>query len=253
MIRQSDTLKAFSILFGFILLWLVLELSARLLGSFRGEYGIAVAVLVLTAAFAVERFVWKQQLSKAARHLGLTKPHSEALIWTIILSVVLMCFFPVYGFLTETPITMRADWPVLLPGLIAQGGIAEEIVFRGYLFRHFRDGRSFWRAALISAVPFIAVHLMLFASLDFVVALIALLVALSLTFPLAWLFERSGNSIWPPAILHFSVQGSIKMLDVEQADFILLAISWMMISAAIPWAVFLILPRAENNPPGRGD
>ena len=54
-----------------------------------------------------------------------------------------------------------------LPGLFAQAGIAEELLFRGYLFGHLREGRSFWRAALLSMPPFLAVHLLLFFQMDF--------------------------------------------------------------------------------------
>ena len=98
----------------------------------------------------------------------------------------------------------------------------------------------------MSALPFVAVHLTLFATLDFVVALTTLLVALSLTFPFAWLFERAGNSIWPSAILHFAIQGSIKLLDVDAASLLGLAVGWMILSAAAPWTVFL-MPRAATG------
>ena len=74
-------------------------------------------------------------------------------------------------------------------------------------------------------------------------ALTTLLVALFLTFPFAWLFERAGNAIWPSAILHFAIQGSIKLLDVEAASFLGFAVGWMILSAVAPWIVFLT-PRA---------
>jgi membrane protease YdiL (CAAX protease family) len=40
--------------------------------------------------------------------------------------------------------------------------VAEEVLFRGYLFGHLRRGRSFWRAAVLSMLPFVCVHLLLF-------------------------------------------------------------------------------------------
>ena len=46
-------------------------------------------------------------------------------------------------------------WISLLPGLFAQAGIAEEVLFRGYLFGHMRVGRTFWRAAAVSMLPFV--------------------------------------------------------------------------------------------------
>jgi membrane protease YdiL (CAAX protease family) len=160
----------------------------------------------------------------------------------------MLAFFPIYAMVSHETLRLRPDWIALVPGLFAQGGIAEEVVFRGFLFRHLRQGRGFWSAASLSALPFVAVHLTLFATLDFVVALTTLLVALSLTFPFAWLFEQAGNSIWPAAILHFAIQGSIKLLNVDAATLLGLAVGWMILSAAAPWTVFL-MPRAAT---GRG-
>jgi membrane protease YdiL (CAAX protease family) len=68
-------------------------------------------------------------------------------------------FFPLFARATATPLAARDGWPLLLPGLFAQGGIAEECLFRGYLFGHLRRERSFWRAAWLSVPPFVAVHL----------------------------------------------------------------------------------------------
>jgi membrane protease YdiL (CAAX protease family) len=156
---------------------------------------------------------------------------------------------PLYALAMAAPVRLQPDWMDRVPGLFAQGGIAEEVVFRGYLFRHFRAGRGFWPAACLSAIPFVAVHLTLFASLDFAVALASLLVALSLSFPFAWLFERAGNSIWPPAILHFAVQGSIKPVDADGAGFLHLAIGWMILSAVAPWILLLMPGRSAGGRP----
>jgi membrane protease YdiL (CAAX protease family) len=42
---------------------------------------------------------------------------------------------------------MYPGWTLLVGGLFAQAGIAEEVLFRVYLFRHIREGRAFWPAA----------------------------------------------------------------------------------------------------------
>jgi membrane protease YdiL (CAAX protease family) len=158
----------------------------------------------------------------------------------------LLGFYPAFALVTGAPVVIAAGWYLLIPGLLAQGGIAEETIFRGFLFRHFREGRPFWRAARLAAVPFVAVHLLLFLSLDLAVALASLLVAVSLSFPLARLFERSGNSIWPPAIVHTVVQGSIKLIDPDPNSFLALAIAWMLLSAAVPWLFFLLRPERQR-------
>jgi membrane protease YdiL (CAAX protease family) len=147
---------------------------------------------------------------------------------------------------------LRPDW-LLLASLFAQGGIAEELVFRGFLFRHARKGKSFRSAALLSSIPFVAVHLLLFLDMDFAIALAALLVAISISFPLAWLFERSGNSIWPCALVHFVVQGSIKLVEAPGEQFLAMATLWMLLSATAPWLFFVVLrPTNEPTPKLRG-
>jgi membrane protease YdiL (CAAX protease family) len=156
--------------------------------------------------------------------------------------LALLCFFPFFALATQTYIGFRPDAALLAIGMFAQGGIAEEVVFRGFLFRRFREKHSFWRAAFYSAIPFTAVHAVLFLSFDFPVALASLLVAVSLSFPLAWLFERGGNSVWLPAIVHAVVQASIKLVVVEEAPFQTMAIGWMAISAIAPWLLFALRP-----------
>lgn len=145
---------------------------------------------------------------------------------------------------------MTANAAVLALGIFAQGGIAEETLFRGFLFRHFRERRAFWPAAARAAVPFVAAHLLLFATLDFVIALAALLVSVSLTFPLARLFDLAGGSIWPGALLHAVVQGAIKLVEPGTSDSLSIAIAWMAVSALVPWIVFAFPTlRAPERPP----
>lgn len=232
-----------AVLAGFVVLWLLLDRCAAWLGSFRGEAGLAICAFVLVAAVAMEVLITRQRPSSALTSLGLTLPSINVLATTLALCVALVCFFPLYALSTGSTLTLLYGWPWLLVGMFAQGGIAEEIVFRGFLFRHFREGRTFWRAALLSAVPFTAVHLLLFVSLDFPVALASVLVAVSVSFPLAWLFERAGNSVLPPALLHTVIQASIKLVETDAVAFQTMAIWWMVLSASAPWLVFLIRPK----------
>ena len=44
----------------------------------------------------------------------------------------------VFLLITGSSVVLLATTLVLLPGLLAQGGIAEEVLFRGYLFGHLR-------------------------------------------------------------------------------------------------------------------
>jgi membrane protease YdiL (CAAX protease family) len=129
----------------------------------------------------------------------------------------------------------------LLPGLFAHPGVAEEVLFRGYLFGHLRKGRSFWRAGILSMIPFVAVHLIMFLQVPWAVALAGLLLSVVIAFPMARLFEL-GNTIWPPALLHFVVQGTLKVVDLSGEGATSFPFVWVAASAVIPLSVFL-LPR----------
>jgi membrane protease YdiL (CAAX protease family) len=233
-----------AVLAGFVVLWIVLDRSAAALGSFRGEAGIAVCLVVLAAAVVVEMAIGGGGPGRALTALGVLRlPNGRALMWAVIVSLVLLCFHPLFSLVVGTAVSLQPGWYLLIAGLFAQGGLAEETVFRGFLFRHFRQGRRFWRAAVLAAIPFVAVHLLLFLSLEPAIALASVLLAVSISFPLAWLFERAGNAVWPPAIVHFVLQGSIKLVAVDESRFLTLAIAWMALSAVTPWLFFLMRAR----------
>lgn len=90
------------------------------------------------------------------------------------ISLALLLVLPAYAWAVGGRLEMYPRWAWLVPGLFAQAGVAEEILFRGYLFRHLRRGRTFWRAALLAAAPFILVHLLLFVTLPWPLALATL-------------------------------------------------------------------------------
>jgi membrane protease YdiL (CAAX protease family) len=228
----------------FALVWALFDRTAAFLGSVRGEAGILVCAVVLTAATACELALSKRTPVHALAALGLRAPDLRALLWAFALVALLLSFYPVFAAATGAQLSVRADAIPLAIGMLAQGGLAEEVLFRGFLFRRLREGRSFWRAASLAAMAFVAVHSLLFLTLDFALALASLLLSLSLSFPLAWLFERSGDSIWPPAIVHAFLQGAIKLVEAGE-HFFAMAIAWMILGAVLPWAFFL-LPDASG-------
>ena len=225
---------------GFLALWLVLDRSAAWLGSTRGEWGLIVCAAVLVCAIGVECLLSRRTPRAAMQALGLRAPRRRALAWTVAVCAALLALLPLFSAATGSTLELRADAAVLALGMFAQGGIAEEVVFRGFLFRRLREGRSFRRAAVLSALPFVAVHVPLLHSLGAAVGLASIAVAVSLSFPLAWLFDRSGGSVWPSAIVHAVVQGAIKLVDAGDA-FMPLALAWMGASAVAPWLFFFLL------------
>jgi membrane protease YdiL (CAAX protease family) len=224
-----------------VVLFVMFDRAAAALGSTRGEAGFAVCGIVLVLTLGAEGLLTGAPITAALRALGLGPAAPRTLGFAAALGVLLLAFFPVFAAATATPLIVRADWAVLALGMLAQGGVAEETLFRGFLYRHLRERRSFWRGAALAAVPFVGAHLALFATLDFAVALAAVVVALSMTFPLARLFDLAGGSVWPGAILHATVQGAVKLVEPADASAALpFAIGWMVIGALAPWVVFAL-------------
>jgi membrane protease YdiL (CAAX protease family) len=228
------------LLAGLAIVYAVFQAIAHGLASDRGQAGLLVAVMVIAALVAVEGVLFRQSPAMALRSLGFGRPALTGLAVALGVSVLLIAVIPIYAIMRGASVLPYAGWVWLLPGLFAQGGLAEEALFRGYLLGRVRRERSFWPAAGLAALPFVVVHLPLFAIFSWPVALASVLLALILSFPLAYLFELGGSTIWPPALLHFTVQGALKVLDLGGDA--LLPLIWIGASVAIPYLVFLFCP-----------
>ncbi|HWE20193.1 MAG TPA: CPBP family intramembrane glutamic endopeptidase [Hyphomicrobiaceae bacterium] len=225
------------LLAGLVMVFGLFQWLAHALGSDRGEAGLLIAAAVIVALVAVEGLLFRLPPMVAVRSLGFGPPTTPGLIVAMGLGLLLLATIPVYAVLRGASVVATPGWMWLLPGLLAQGGVAEEALFRGYLFRHLRRERPFWRAAGLSAVPFALVHLYLFATLPWPIALASILLATVISFPLAHLFELGGNTIWPPALLHFIVQAAVKVSEVPGDT--TMPLIWIAASAALPYLAFL--------------
>ena len=221
--------------------------SATVLGSDRGQHGILVGTLVV-AATALAQWIAVGRRRVTLRQLGLGLPRLNGLAVAAGIATLLLLI----GFLTlrinAIGLTPYPGWMALIPGLFAQAGIAEEVLFRAYLFGNMRIGRTFWQAARLSMLPFVAVHLVLFALMPWPVALAAVLLSMVIAFPMARLFELGGSTIWAPALLHFVIQGAPKVIVLpEDSAFLLLV--WMVASAVVPMLVFAVRGRLQEVTP----
>jgi membrane protease YdiL (CAAX protease family) len=227
------------LLLGLALVFALFHGVATVTGSDRGQAGLLVGALVVAATLAVERLLFGEPLAKAARDVGLGRPRARGLVAAGGVCALLMLVFPIVSAIESARPAVDPRWSALLPGLFAQAGIAEEILFRGYLFRRVRVGRSFWHAVALAALPFAAVHLILFATMPWPIALAAVLLSVIVGAPFAYLFELGGGTIWAPALAHFTIQGAIKLVSLEPAD-PRLPVVWMAASAVVPFLVFLV-------------
>lgn len=74
-----------------------------------------------------------------------------------------------------------------------------------------------------------------------------------ISFPLARLFELGGRTIWPPALVHAVIQGTVKVVAVSADESAPpFPLVWMAASAVIPWVVFAV-PQRHQGPRGPYD
>jgi membrane protease YdiL (CAAX protease family) len=183
------------LLTGLALVFLLFQAAGQHFDSDRGQAGIVIAALVLAGLVIVERWLFGTPLGVAPCTLGLGRPDPRGIVAAGLVSGLLLIVIAALRMGAAERFAMLPGWPYLLPGLFAQAGVAEEALFRGYLFGRLLRGRSFRRAAALSMVPFLAVHLVLFATLPWPIALTSLALAAVLSFPLAHLFVLGGHTI----------------------------------------------------------
>ena len=228
------------IVFGAAVMYVVLQGGLTLLTGRIDQTlaAIAVAAAMMVVAFLIERWSFGRDIPHAFVALGLSRPRRAAMAVSLAIIVVMAAFFPVYSLATGVPIELRPDWLWVLLGAIALNGVAEETLFRGFVFGHLRQaGQSFWRAGLISLVIFGLVHLYLFVQNPPLVATLALIVAVAAAFPLAFLYERAGNVIWAGVVLHVGTH-FFRLVDIPDAQYMSVAVTWLVLQIGLPFLVF---------------
>jgi membrane protease YdiL (CAAX protease family) len=234
------------LLVGFLVAWLVFDRVASLTASHYGGAGLLVGAVAVATLVAVEMWRARSGLGPTLQRLGFGRPAGRALLAAAAVGALMALYFPVFAAVVGAPLGLRPGWALLWPGLFAQGGIAEEAVFRGYLYGWLRQTRTFWRAAALSVPPFVAVHLLLFTYMPPAVATAATLLSLVMSFPLARAYDLGAATIWAPAVLHFVAQAAVKLVVLPEVHQMPMAMGWMLVSAALPWLVFLVPVRARQ-------
>ena len=196
---------------GFLVVWAVLSGAAAL--DSTGRTGAVILLAVLGAAVGVERVLFGTPPRVALRRLGLTRPDVRVTAVAGLVSVALLLVFPLFTAATGAPVPLRSDWLWLLPGVFALHGLAEEVVWRGYVCRRVRQQRSF-RSGVVATMPFVAVaHVPIVIASGWWVGGAALVVAAVTTPTLSALFEAGRNSVWPPALVHAAID-AFKLVEI---------------------------------------
>ena len=162
----------------------------------------AIPLAIIALPVLLEMRLYKKNLSQALSDIGLTRFSWTGIRIAAIYLLPLLFFFPLFALLTQTPLATQPNgqWLILYALLLI--GLPEEIMMRGFVFRHLREGRPFWRAAALSTVYFAAYHLRLILVAGPLVGIIAVVTAIPAGFLAAYIYEKGNNTIWGPALLH---------------------------------------------------
>lgn len=169
-----------------------------------GEIIVSIAIPLLFAALPVvlEVVLYKERLSKALSDIGLTRFNWTGIRLAAVFLLPLLIFFPLLTLLTKNPLAVQPNWHWFFLSALLINGLAEETMMRGFVFRHLRKGRTFWRSAALSTVYFAGYHLVLIFTLGFTFGLIGVIVAIPAGFLTAFIYERGSNTIWGSGLLH---------------------------------------------------
>ncbi len=132
--------------------------------------------------------------------------------------------------------------------MISGVGIAEETLFRGYVFNFLRRTRTFWQAVTRSMILFGSMHLLLLLWLPLPVAIVAILLAILAAYPTAYLFEASNKTIWPSALLHTTALAT-NLFEIPENIAVSLNLMWIgviVIGLFLVFAAGKIVPNKGN-------
>jgi membrane protease YdiL (CAAX protease family) len=129
--------------------------------------------------------------------------------------------------------------------VFAVHGLAEELVWRGFVFRRLRETHAFWPAVWWSMPFVVAAHVPIVLTVGPVVGLGAMLVAAVTSVPLSYLYEWGRRTLWAPALVHTAID-SFKIVELP-AGTTTFSLSLIAVSLTAPLLVFA-LPRRLRPP-----
>jgi len=220
---------------GFALIWATLQLTSSPVPFLLHSAAACVATAV--CAVVVVRVLWRVPARSAPLAVGLGRPAPPGLV--VAAAVVVLC---VAGYLLFTPLTGRTlgtppGWLGLLLGVFLFNGVAEELAWRGYVFGALREGRTFWRAVLLSMPLLALTHVPIVLSSGLLVGIVAMVVAAVTTLPFAYLYELGGRTIWAPALVHAAID-TFRALAVAPADTVVFSLYVSAIALVVPLVAF---------------
>jgi membrane protease YdiL (CAAX protease family) len=233
-------------LIGAAILWGVLAGIAEF--DATGQWGPLIFAAVAVAAVGVEMVLYRSPARQAIRFLGLSRPSWRSVIVAAAASGLVLLAFPLTTAVTGGQIELVPNWPWILLGIFAFHGLAEEIVWRGFIFRRVNTGRPF-RTAVLWTMPLIAVaHIPVVVDNGIVVAIGAMLVAAVTSVPFSYLYLTGRGTIWAPALIHTAID-SFKLVTIPATVTPTFSMLLIGVSILVPLLVFAVPRRVIAPPP----
>ncbi len=197
------------------------------------------SITVVGLLFLILKWNDKSSLVSISNNLGFKKTSFKSIAPGIILSVALLLTYPLLSFLLNVKIYLAENWLLNLFGLFLTASLAEEMLFRGYLFGSLRREMNFRKAAFISAVWFTLAHLVMFSYMAWEVAFMSTLLAITTSIPLAFLYEKGNYTLWSPAIVHTVIRTIGLVVTSDEIYFMNFSLMWIAVILVLPYIVLL--------------
>ena len=225
----------------FAVLWIVLY--TVVMGTLQNNFGLdtpwhMLGLIAISAAMFL--FVKKNGLLEKYGLSGWAK-NSRAMLWFIPLWIISCCNL-FSGFLPDYP----------LPGLVyaavsmAVVGFAEEMIFRGFLFKAMLKEGSVKAAVIVSSLTFGIGHILnLFTGQDLIETLNQVVFAVAVGFVFTLVYYKCGSLL--PGILAHSIIDVTSVFAVDEGPFILnLILHIAVIVMSVAYCIYLV-KRVPNN------
>jgi membrane protease YdiL (CAAX protease family) len=248
--RAPTTLRTPSGLFvvTFLAAWFVLDrlvTSPPAVGSSLLALAVSAAVLLLSERRATG-LPWRALPAR----IGLARPARGAFAAASLVGAAVVATFAGGVAVFDIDVELRPNWPSVLVGVLLFHGLAEELVWRGYVYGRFRREASPTQA-VVRSMPLLALtHVPIILDSGVAVGSLAVLTAAAVCFPLARLYDRGGRTVWGPAIVHGLI-GTWQLVERDHpTGFALLVLCG---SIVVPYLAFLTSttdPDHDHQPEG---
>ena len=230
----------------FAIFWIVLyTVSMGILRNLGDDSPFMMAGLIVISVLMF-LFVWKNRLMEKYGLSGWAK-NSRAMLWFLPLWII--ASFNLWGGIAPRYALLGQIFAMVSMALV---GFAEELIFRGFLFKALLKDGSVKTAVIVSAVTFGLGHIInLFTGHELFETLMQVVFAVAFGFVVTMAFYKSGSLL--PCILAHSLTDVFSLFASDEASS---ALNWIIHAVELVLAVAYCLylaKRVETSPASTAD